>query len=758
MTRHNVSEPSAERFHRPSTGEYYSPRMISVSSPADATWLAWQRYDPATTLDEVCVQCDSGADEGAVQVISQQPGIHDRPVIVGRSDTSVDVLWVQDCTRLVHRVCRDGRWQDVQTVAEGAWLRDVAATDDGQGGLWVAAIDWRAQQDRIVVYHGDSAGVWQVDADLPASGYAARPVLCGLPDGTVLLVVERYEKRRYQLDVYCRGADGQWSQETTLDESGMWYHSATLACDAKGRVWLGCVRDLIVERSGVVSRAGSVRTWCRDAGRWHAVGSQAAGEDVLQLYEGLLPRTRYFGYDGLRRNPHLVAMSSGEVYLLAEMQRSEDENWDNLDNGYLVAVEYDGKQWDTPRLLRDGGCCFAVDSRVQHASVVPVVYKGEHRPDGNDYRVDRIRAADAPAFGLPDDSQWQGWQPLRMGGKPAGERATIDVQGTTYRLFFGDLHNHSVFSPDAEGWPDEFYHFARDIAGLDFLGLSENDYYPDKVYHSSESAYERCLVRRLEQPGQFIPFTGYERTFHQDDQDHTYNHRTVVFLGGEHRIIRRNEPAGQSDELFRHAIADHNVLVSPHHGQFTLLGIEHNIEVTSGWMVNMERTTATRDALAQGHKVGFIGGSDCHRNVPGLACAYAAIWAEELTREAIVDALRNRRCYATMGNRVVLDFRVNGQLMGSILESPASELAFTVQVASDVPLRRVTVVHNGQAWRELACNGTQASESWTIPYEVSRAGWYYVRVEQDREFVDHPHNVCQAIGHLAWSSPIWIEG
>ncbi|HIJ56105.1 MAG TPA: DUF3604 domain-containing protein, partial [Deltaproteobacteria bacterium] len=59
----------------------------------------------------------------------------------------------------------------------------------------------------------------------------------------------------------------------------------------------------------------------------------------------------------------------------------------------------------------------------------------------------------------------------------------------------------------------------------------------------------------------------------------------------------------------------------------------------------------------------------------GLTC----VLAEELTRESIFNALKNRRCYGTTGPRMALRFEANGHPMGSVVETPD-----TVQIRAKV--------------------------------------------------------------------------
>ncbi len=117
-------------------------------------------------------------------------------------------------------------------------------------------------------------------------------------------------------------------------------------------------------------------------------------------------------------------------------------------------------------------------------------------------------------------------------------------------------------------------------------------------------------------------------------------------------------------------------------------------------------------------------------------------WARALTREAIFDALWNRRVYATTHHRTWLKFSVNGHPMGSQINADG-ELAFEVEAVSHCPVVRLDLVREGQDAQALRPG--QRDVCWRPREPRSSANpWYYVRaVLQD--------------GQLAWSSPIWIS-
>ena len=62
--------------------------------------------------------------------------------------------------------------------------------------------------------------------------------------------------------------------------------------------------------------------------------------------------------------------------------------------------------------------------------------------------------------------------------------------------------------------------------------------------------------------------------------------------------------------------------------------------------------------MDRGLRIGFIGSGESHDGHPGLthlggpSGGVGTIFSEELTRDAILDALRARRVYATNGPRI----------------------------------------------------------------------------------------------------------
>jgi Protein of unknown function (DUF3604) len=144
------------------------------------------------------------------------------------------------------------------------------------------------------------------------------------------------------------------------------------------------------------------------------------------------------------------------------------------------------------------------------------------------------------------------------------------------------------------------------------------------------------------------------------------------------------------------------------------------------------------------YRLGFVASGDHNSMGVGLAC----VWVKEISRRGILEALRAKRCFATTGDQIVVDFRVNGAWGGeTVAGGSAVKMKFSVDGMDDIArveiLRNSRVVHT----HELAATTKQAVGEWTDSTPVREDGvlYYYSRVTQKNN-------------HLAWSSPVWVQG
>ena len=343
-------------------------------------------------------------------------------------------------------------------------------------------------------------------------------------------------------------------------------------------------------------------------------------------------------------------------------------------------------------------------------------------------------------------------------------------------LFWGDLHGHTQLS-DGRQTPDELFVYSRDISNLDFQASTDHTYHPPRARWVEDQTKPK--VEEYNQPGVFSTILACEWSQFESSPDR-YGHRNVYY-----RSMNGFFPASyfgdydHADELFA-ALENYQAIVVPHHASWVnhpmlweyhspklqRLAEIYSIHGLSEYQGNVRPVSGqveghnVQDALAMGHKLGIICSSDSHLTRPGLTTSFdiknyraglVAVYAEENSREAIWDALYRRHCYGTTGERIILDFKINGSVMGSelALKTDTHPELYVKAIGTDI-LDTVEIV-KGYIGRVLpfptvhqVSPGTNALEfTWTDPAPSSDC-FYYVRVTQ-------------ADGEMAWSSPIWVS-
>lgn len=169
--------------------------------------------------------------------------------------------------------------------------------------------------------------------------------------------------------------------------------------------------------------------------------------------------------------------------------------------------------------------------------------------------------------------------------------------------------------------------------------------------------------------------------------------------------------------------------------------------------------------LNRGLRFGLVASSDGHDGNPGnaqspdykhhhlyhhLGSGWTAVLAPDLTRESVLAALHDRRCYATTGEPILLDFRLSGHLMGRELTAPAvgRHPLVEAEITGTKHLERLEIVKNGKVvWRQEGSGENYNRESirWVDEeFNPSQPNYYYLRVVQrDLE--------------MAWSTPVWVD-
>ena len=273
-----------------------------------------------------------------------------------------------------------------------------------------------------------------------------------------------------------------------------------------------------------------------------------------------------------------------------------------------------------------------------------------------------------------------------------------------YRLYWGETHTHTGMA-EGQGSIGRSYRFAREDARLDFMGLSEHDIWlDDREWGAMRQAVEVNTV-----PGRFVAFLGYEWTLRRQWGGH---HNVFFRSPNSMRVGAQKAPtlSGLYEGL-RAQYGTDDVLIIPHAHQ---AGDWRTNDPEMETMVEIMSMHGTFEwfgnyYLRQGHQVGFLAASDDHRSRPGYSWTssrqpnsslsqfggLAAVQAASKTPDAIFDALKRRRAYATTdAQRIILEMEMNGTDMGNRLSDTKSR-RLRGKVIGTAPIRRISVVKNG---------------------------------------------------------------
>ena len=341
-------------------------------------------------------------------------------------------------------------------------------------------------------------------------------------------------------------------------------------------------------------------------------------------------------------------------------------------------------------------------------------------------------------------------------------------------LLWGDLHGHTLQS-DGRGTVEQYYDFARRVAALDFCAVS------DHAFEISEEmwSHSKAVTNRVNKPGRFVTFNAYEwsgtanvggdhNIYWLDDDPPIYRSNTAYHKLNLQVYHGPDPKVGHVEELFailQDRLTDKNVFCIPHRGGRAGNPQWHNPKVQRLVEVYSEHFRSepwAAEFLKRGHRLGIMASSDDHYGNPGygylkhgrdkdsafepgeVGMGLIAVYAERLTRKSIFTALYDRHCYATSGDRIILEFSADGHVMGSEFVSVVSP-SFAVRVVGTADITRVEIRKNGEMVFTTEPNKRNVELSWRDEqFDENQTSFYYVRI-------------VQANNEEAISSPIWTN-
>ncbi|HIE03614.1 MAG TPA: DUF3604 domain-containing protein [Candidatus Latescibacteria bacterium] len=640
--------------------------------------------------------------------------------------------WRQGKWELTARELKDGSLGSTEVLDRVDLIYRPKAASCG-GEVWMA---WcRGEGGRFQVRVFGPQGSFTVSEGM----MAFRPsVSCR--DGEVWVAFEAYEDGKYE--IFVRRWTGAWGPLERASFGPGWHMFPWIALDREGRPWVAYVRRVDAQKEGVLDQLHTVAVARRGEEEWEDMG------DVVNLFYGVLPADdvwAVWGFYGRKRGPFLVP--DGEDMWLLWERKDVDTEGTKRAGGVLLGRKWrDG--WGPEIVLHEGARRYtpgpAVDGKV---AVAAMPGRGDEGFDVWAGWLELSQGSPSP----PTDRSWTGWRPtdVRKFVRNPEHRHRVKVGAETYTLFWGDPHRHGSLLGETEGEPDELLHFAKDRALLDFVAVTDNDSFGiDQL--EAQYVLLQSFNRAFYEEGRFVPLDGYEWSCHHSGE--APNHRTVLFLG-EGLLLRWTE-VGNLGSLLKD-FEDLPVLLHAHHPTWELARDprEANIEVCSGWTVPMRHPQRVHMVLDSGMEVGFVGGSDNHRRNPGVGGALTGVYARELSKEGIWEALRAHRTVATTGARVIVEFWVGDAFIGGRTEGKSARVRFKVLALE--PLAWVGIVRNGEVIWEVGAEGREL-EGEFVDSPPPGQSYYYLSVKLRVPVRDFPSNVATALGGEVWTSPIWF--
>lgn len=330
---------------------------------------------------------------------------------------------------------------------------------------------------------------------------------------------------------------------------------------------------------------------------------------------------------------------------------------------------------------------------------------------------------------------------------------------------FGYLHAHSDISEDGTQSPDACYRFGRDTARLDFCALTDHFWAREPLWKWEQIQQAAAKYNR---DGEFATLVGYEWS----SQD--FGDRNVYFAGesgppcpvepiestpddlyaqleNERALIIPHSPAYERrargiDWEYHHPRLERLVEVYSSHGSSEGLP-GHSFPLFNGAMGHEYAPNSVCSALDRGYELGFLAGGDDHICPNPAGSGLAVVWAENRTRDAVFQALYERRCYGTTGPAIMVEYRMNEIWMGSVQRFRSAKEArrYRCRVTAPAPVSRIEWVKNGRVDRIFFPPDENANR---LTLE-----WSDERTMKPREYA-----YCRGFtedGHMFWTSPIW---
>ncbi len=329
---------------------------------------------------------------------------------------------------------------------------------------------------------------------------------------------------------------------------------------------------------------------------------------------------------------------------------------------------------------------------------------------------------------------------------------------TPYKCFFGNLHAHTSYS-DGQSTPDTAFTYARHIAQIDIQALTEHN--NGQPYTISPENYQnlRLIADTMTTPGVFVALAGFEIGSMGSTG---FGHLNVWETPA---LSPYFNAAGDLQNCYRWikeqgcpALFNHPDSGRWSNSNFNDLYFYQEYEAAMDLIEIINGSTLYEDAylraLERGWRVGPSANQDNHDRTWGNRVNSAGnipltgVWADTLTKQAILEALNARRTTALevspATDRFRLSLKVDGLWQGSTILRDKGEAEFEVSAVSDtVAFRAIYLYSRGIPVDSILPN--TRTVHWRFRRQLGVGSHYFfvkaVQNDSDR----------------AWTSPVFID-
>lgn len=375
----------------------------------------------------------------------------------------------------------------------------------------------------------------------------------------------------------------------------------------------------------------------------------------------------------------------------------------------------------------------------------------------------------------------------RADEKETSKTWSFTIGEATFQRYFGQLHSHTQYS-DGAGSLDSALAYVKalpDNANVDFVAFTDHsNYFDSKNNPNVEAAlYDTSLVKDSDpshswatykntvaafnaaNAGKMVAIAGFEMTWSGGPghintfntpgivsrNNTTLNNKTKdAGLQAYYKLLSQKEGANSISQ-FNHPGTTFGNFIDFGYWDAVVDTRMYMVEVgngegqigAGGYYPSYEQYIM---ALDKGWHVAPTNNQDNHKGRWGNANdARDVILTDDFSESGIYEALRARRMYATEDKNLELDYTVNGNMMGSIIDVP-EKLNF--EISFNDPDRTDSI-----AKVELVVNSGKVAYTWDSAADLAKGS---VSVELAPEYTYYFVRVTEGDGDLAVTAPVWV--